>query len=158
MLVNKKYGLPKDYNPGVNKEAYEQLQKMQADAKALNLDLQLRSGYRSYSRQEELYNSYVQKDGEEKASTYSAKPGYSEHQTGLAFDVGLVDTSFANTSEAKWLDQNCHLYGFIIRYPQGKTDITGYIYEPWHIRYLGVEVSTKVKESGLSLEEYLNVN
>ena len=107
---------------------------------------------------ETIPNNYVKKDGEEKAGTYSAKPGHSEHQTGLAFDVGLVDSSFADTESSKWLEQNCHLYGFIIRYPKGKTDITGYIYEPWHVRYLGVSIATKVKESGLTLEEYLGVN
>ena len=131
---------------------------MQADAKALGLDLSLISGYRSYNTQKELYNKYVKKDGEEVANTYSAKPGHSEHQTGLAFDIGSVDRSFANTSEAKWIEENAHLYGFIVRYPNGKTDITGYIYEPWHVRYLGKETAKKVWESGLTLEEYLGLN
>lgn len=158
LLVNKKYSLPKDYNPNVNDEALSALKNMQADSKALGLNLQLVSGYRSYKTQENLYNKYVKKDGEKKASTYSAKPGHSEHQTGLAFDVGSTDRSFEGTSEVKWLEENAHLYGFIIRYPKGKTDVTGYIYEPWHIRYLGKETAKKVKESGLSLEEYLGVN
>lgn len=158
LLVNKTYGLPKDYDPKVNKEAKKALESMQADAKVLGLKLPLVSGYRSYITQENLYNKYVKKDGEETASTYSAKPGHSEHQTGLAFDLGSVDRSFANTDEAKWLEENAHIYGFIIRYPKGKTDITGYIYEPWHVRYLGKDVAKKVKESGLTLEEYLGVN
>lgn len=157
LLVNKKYSLPKDYDPGVNKEALKQLKKMQADASALGLDLSLISGYRSYKKQTKLYNSYVKQDGEEKASMYSAKPGHSEHQTGLAFDIGSVDDSFKNTNEAKWIEENAHLYGFIVRYPKNKTDITGYIYEPWHVRYLGIDTATKVKESGLCLEEYLEV-
>lgn len=157
LLVNKKYSLPKDYDPGVNKEALKQLKKMQADASALGLDLSLISGYRSYKKQTKLYNSYVKQDGEEKASMYSAKPGHSEHQTGLAFDIGKVEDSFKNTNEAKWIEENAHLYGFIVRYPKNKTDITGYIYEPWHVRYLGIDTATKVKESGLCLEEYLEV-
>lgn len=157
LLVNKTYGLPKDYDPKVNKEAKKALENMQADAKVLGLKLPLVSGYRSYTTQENLYNKYVKKDGEAEANTYSAKPGHSEHQTGLAFDVGSVDRSFANTDEAKWLEENAHLYGFIVRYPKEKTDITGYIYEPWHIRYLGKENAKEVWESGLTLEEYLGI-
>lgn len=158
LLVNKTYHLPKNYDPKVNKEALKNLKKMQADAKALGLNIPLVSGYRSYETQEKLYNKYVKKDGENKANTYSAKPGESEHQTGLAFDIGSVDRSFANTIEAKWLAENAYLYGFIIRYPKGKTDITGYIYEPWHVRYLGEKKAKDVYLSGLTLEEYLGVN
>lgn len=158
LVVNKKYGLPKNYDPKVNKEALKSLKLMQADAKTLNLDLSLISGYRSYSTQEELYNKYVSIDGEEKANTYSAKPGFSEHQTGLSFDVGRVDSSFSNTDAAKWLEENAYIYGFIIRYPKDKIDITGYIYEPWHIRYLGKSLAKKVWDSKLTLEEYLNIN
>lgn len=158
IVVNKTYSLPKDYDPKVNKDALKALKLMQADAKALGLDLSLISGYRSYDTQKKLYNKYVKKDGEEVANTYSAKPGHSEHQTGLAFDIGSVDRSFANTSEAKWIEENAHLYGFIVRYPNNKTDITGYIYEPWHVRYLGKETAKKVWESGLTLEEYLGLN
>lgn len=158
LLVNKEYALPKDYDPKVNKEAYKALEKMQKDAFVLGLDLSLVSGYRSYETQEDLFEKYKEKDGEEIANTYSAKPGHSEHQTGLAFDIGSVDRSFANTTEAKWIEENAHLYGFIVRYPKGKTDVTGYIYEPWHVRYLGVDTATKVKESGLTLEEYLGIN
>ena len=157
LIVNKDYGLPKEYNPGLNDEAYEALKLMQSDAKALNLNLDLVSGYRSYDTQEKLYNKYVKKDGEEIASTYSAQPGHSEHQTGLAFDVGSVSEEFADTEDGKWLAENAHLYGFIIRYPKDKSHITGYIYEPWHIRYLGVDIATKVKKSGLTLEEYLKI-
>lgn len=158
LIVNKNYSLPKDYNPGVNKEALKKLKEMQSDAKVLGLDLTLVSGYRSYETQEKLYNKYVKKDGEEKANTYSAKPGHSEHQTGLSFDIGSVSRSFENTKEAKWIEQNAHLYGFIVRYPKDKTNITGYIYEPWHVRYLGIDTSTKIKQSNLTLEEYLGIN
>lgn len=158
LIVNKNYALPKNYDPKVNQEALSALKKMQADASVIGLNLPLVSGYRSYSTQQSLYNKYVKKDGEEVASTYSAKPGHSEHQTGLAFDIGSVDRSFANTNEAKWIEENAHLYGFIVRYPKDKTNITGYIYEPWHVRYLGVDVATKVKKSGLTLEEYLGIN
>lgn len=158
LLVNKTYGLPKTYDPKVNSEALSALKQMQADAKALGLNIPLVSGYRSYETQEKLYNKYVKKDGEKKANTYSAKPGESEHQTGLAFDIGSVDRSFANTIEAKWIEENAYLYGFIIRYPKGKTDITGYIYEPWHVRYLGEKKAKDVYLSGLTLEEYLGVN
>lgn len=158
LIVNKKYSVPKDYNPDVNKEALDALKNMQADASVLGYDLSLLSGFRSYQTQETLYNNYVKKDGKEKADTYSAKPGYSEHQTGLAFDVGSLSSSFGNTPAGKWLEENCHLYGFIIRYPKDKIDITGYVYEPWHIRYLGVSNATKVKQSNLTLEEYLKIN
>lgn len=158
LLVNKTYHLPKNYDPKVNKEALKNLKKMQADAKALGLNIPLVSGYRSYETQEKLYNKYVKKDGENKANTYSAKPGESEHQTGLAFDIGSVDRSFANTVEAKWLAENAYLYGFIIRYPKDKTNVTGYIYEPWHVRYLGEKKAKDVYLSGLTLEEYLGVN
>ena len=127
---------------------------MQADAKALGLNIPLVSGYRSYETQENLYNKYVKKDGEKKANTYSAKPGESEHQTGLAFDIGSVDRSFANTIEAKWLAENAYLYGFIIRYPKDKEEITGYNYEPWHLRYVGQELAKYLKKNNLTLEEY----
>ena len=157
LVVNKEYGLPKGYDPKVNNEALENLKIMQADAKVLNLNIPLVSGYRSYATQEALYNKYVKKDGEAVANTYSAKPGFSEHQTGLAFDIGSVSRTFEGTAEAKWIEENAHLYGFIVRYPKGKTDITGYIYEPWHVRYLGKKVASKVKQSGLTLEEYLGL-
>ena len=158
LLVNKKYKLPKDYNPGINQTAYKALSALQADAKALGFDMSLLSGFRSYSRQTVLYNNYVKKDGQAKADTYSARPGTSEHQTGLAFDVGQLKYTFGDTPAGKWLAQNCHLYGFIIRYPKGKTHITGYVYEPWHIRYVGKEHATKIMNNNLTLEEYLGVN
>ncbi len=158
LLVNKKYGVPKTYDPGVNEEALKKVKEMQKDAEVLGLSLPIVSSYRSYKTQEKLHASYAKRDGEEKASTYSALAGHSEHQTGLAFDLGSTDSSFQYTKEAKWLAENAHLYGFIIRYPKDKTDITGYVYEAWHVRYLGKDLAYKVWQSGLTLEEYLGVN
>jgi D-alanyl-D-alanine carboxypeptidase len=162
LIVNKTYGLPANYNPGEDSEAVAQLNKMIKGAKEeIGKKIMSVSGFRSYDYQKGLYNRYVKRDGEKKASMYSAKPGHSEHQTGLAFDIGGVDKkhwatdSFADTEEAKWLKDNAHRYGFILRYPKGKTDITGYKYEPWHFRYIGVEHATKVYENNLTLEEYL---
>jgi LAS superfamily LD-carboxypeptidase LdcB len=115
------------------------------------------SGFRSYSTQNTLYNKYVARDGKAEADRYSARPGHSEHQTGLAFDLNSLDQSFENTKEGKWLAENCWKYGFIIRYPKGKESVTGYMFEPWHVRYLGKEVAKKVYESGKCLEEYLGI-
>ena len=130
---------------------------MQKAAEKDNIKLWITSGFRSYSLQTSLYNNYVLKDGKEKADTYSARPGHSEHQTGLAMDLNIVDSSFEGTKEAIWIADNCYKYGFIIRYPKGKEEITGYKYEPWHVRYLGKELSEKVYKSGKTLEEYLNI-
>lgn len=157
LIVNKKYSIPSNYGSGVDKEAYAKLQELQSSAKKAGYTIKLCSGYRSYASQKKIYNNYVRVYGQKSTDTFSAKPGHSEHQTGLAFDVGKIDDNFGNTKEGKWLAQNAHLYGFIIRYPNGKQAITGYKYEPWHIRYLGVEIATKVYESGLSLEEYLGI-
>lgn len=115
------------------------------------------SGYRSYDYQTSLYNNYVAIDGEDAANRYSAKPGYSEHQTGLAFDIGELNYQFGETPAGIWLAQHAHEYGFIIRYPQGKENVTGYMYEPWHVRYLGDQASS-VYASGLTLEEYLGAS
>lgn len=157
LLVNKEYALPQDYGDGEDATAYQALLKLQQGARWAGYSMSLMSGFRSFETQDELYNDYVKADGVEVANTYSAWPGHSEHQTGLAFDVGWVDLQFANTGAGKWLANHAHEYGFIIRYPQGKESITGYQYEPWHIRYLGVDLATKVYESGLCLEEYLGV-
>lgn len=158
LLVNKKYHLPYNYNPGVNGEAYSALTRLQHDASSNGYSLPLLSGFRSYETQKYLFNSYVKKDGVEKASTYSARPGESEHQTGLAFDVGMISDNFGNTSSGIWLRDNAHKYGFIIRYLKGKENITGYKYEPWHIRYVGENVATEIYNMGVTLEEYLGVN
>lgn len=158
LVVNKTYGLPADYNPGENPEARAAFDRMAGAARAEGLNIFIASGFRSYDHQTRTYSRYVYYDGQANADTYSARPGYSEHQTGLAFDMNSVDDSFAGTPEAIWVSQHCHEYGFIVRYPQGKEEITGYQYEPWHVRYLGVETATAVYESGLTLEEYLGID
>ncbi len=162
LIANKTYSLPKSYAPGMDETAYEHLSKMFTDAKAAGLTLRVASSYRSYVDQYIIYNDYVARDGQAAADTYSARPGHSEHQSGLAFDLkspaydGLTLT-FADTPEGIWVAEHCHEYGFIIRYPKGKEEITGYMYEPWHIRYLGVDTATEVFESGLCLEEFLGI-
>ena len=158
LIVNKTYPLPQNYNPGVNPEAKAALDKMFAAAKAeQSLKMWVCSGFRSYTVQKSLYNSYVRRDGAKAADRYSARPGYSEHQTGLAFDINYADYRFKNTAEAKWLAANAYKYGFILRYPEGKESITGYMYEPWHYRYVGVESAKKIFDSGLTLEEYFGI-
>lgn len=156
LIVNKKYSLPANYNPGVDQTASDALKQLQQAASTAGHNIPLISGFRSYSRQQTLYNNYVARDGQALADTYSARPGHSEHQTGLAFDVGKLDDNYGSTPAGIWLKENCHKYGFIIRYPKGKESITGYQYEPWHIRYLGVEHATKIMNQNITLEEYLN--
>lgn len=157
LVVNKTYALPADYAPGVNAEAQAAFDEMQAAAAEEGLNIYISSGYRSYDYQAGLYQRYVDKDGKEEADRYSARPGHSEHQTGLAFDLNSIDNSFADTKEGKWILRNCYKYGFIIRYPADKEDVTGYMWEPWHIRYLGKETAQAVYDSGLCLEEYLGI-
>ncbi|RUS46160.1 D-alanyl-D-alanine carboxypeptidase family protein [Cohnella sp. AR92] len=178
-LVNKKHPLDKAYvpedlvpvdvptvldNPEVNqlrKEAAAALSKMFDAASEDGVKLYARSGYRSYKTQEALFASYSAREGEEAANRYSARAGQSEHQTGLAMDVTSesvsfqLDEAFGETTEGRWLAEHAHEYGFIIRYPQGKEDITGYIYEPWHVRFLGVRLAASVYESGLTYEEFV---
>lgn len=157
LVVNKTYPLPASYAPGWETEASGPLWEMIAAAKKEGIKLWMTSGYRSYYDQQYIYNGYVKRDGQEKADTYSARPGHSEHQTGLAYDLNDLDWNFGETPEGMWIAENCHKYGFILRYPEGKEKITGYKYEPWHIRYLGVEKATEIFESGLCLEEFLNI-
>lgn len=158
LIVNKTYSLPRDYDPGsLSVDVKNAFDEMQNVAKNDNIKLWIASGYRSYSLQTNLYNSYVLKDGKAKADTYSARPGHSEHQTGLAMDLNIIDSSFEGTPEAIWIEKNCYKYGFIIRYPKGKEEITGYKYEPWHVRYLGKKLAEKVYNTGKTLEEYLNI-
>ena len=156
LIVNKKYSIPNDFKAD-DTEALKALKEIQEAAKKENLSLPLKSGYRSYSTQAALYNRYLTNKGKVYADGISARAGHSEHQTGLAFDVGYVAESFGNTAAGKWLEANCHKYGFIIRYPKYKELVTGYNYEPWHIRYVGVEVATEIMEKNLTLEEYLGV-
>lgn len=157
LLVNKNHPIPASYAPGLNKIVWEAFMDLKDGAAIEGHDIQLLSGYRSYTTQQNLYNNYVATYGQEEADTFSARPGTSEHQTGLAMDVGWIDDAYGDTASGKWLAENCHKYGFIIRYPKGKEGITGYKYEPWHIRYLGVDIATDVYRSGLCLEEYLGV-
>lgn len=158
MIVNKTYSLPKDYNPGLQKVYKDAFTQMQSAAKLDNINLFIASGFRSYDNQVKIYNAYVKEDGKEKADTYSARPGYSEHQSGLAADINTAASWFDDTQEAKWLKQNCYKYGFIIRYPKGEEKYTGYKYESWHLRYVGKKLAKKIHDNNdISLEHYFNI-
>ena len=156
LIVNKTYALPSNYNKGVDATANQALINLQNAASEAGYNIPLLSGFRSYETQQTLYNNYVARDGVALADTYSARPGHSEHQTGLAFDVGKIDNGYGDTDEGKWLATHAHEYGFIIRYLKGKEDITGYMYEPWHIRYVG-SVATNIYQANITLEEYLGL-
>ena len=141
----------------VEKTTYEAFIKMYNGAKEVGLNLYAASPYRSYHTQLGLYNNYVNRDGKALADTYSARAGFSEHQTGLAIDIvrrGGSLGEFEYTGEFKWLSQNAHKYGFILRYPKGKEWITGYQYESWHYRYVGVEAATQIYNKNITFEEY----
>lgn len=179
ILVNKDHGLGKDYHPkdlvkvkstaSDRQEQYQKLRKAAAAAfnrltkaaKKQGYTIKLTSGFRPYSYQKALYNQYIKEDGKNRAEQYSAKPGYSEHQTGLVADVSSPSVNYnlvqayGTTEEGKWLAKNAHKYGFIIRYLKGKEDITGYEYEPWHLRYVGKDAAREIHKQGLTLEEYL---
>lgn len=182
-LVNKQYALPEDYAPAdlvrpnvpfsfgnedyekayLRKEAAEKLEEMFAAAREDGIELFAVSGYRSYQRQAQLFDIEVDKVGREAAELVVAYPGNSEHQSGLAMDISgrsvgftLVE-EFADTPEGQWLAENAHKYGFILRYPKGKENITGYKYEPWHFRYVGEEVAAIIYEKGITLEEYFEI-
>ena len=167
LVVNKSYDLPSSYNPGGLLSSFNSAFATMRDAAANEgISLVVGSGFRSYSTQNGLYNRYASRDGYAAADTYSARPGHSEHQTGLAADIKgadgnlYLDQRWINTAEGQWLNNNCYKYGFIIRYPSGKESITGYIYEPWHIRYVGVDVATQLYNGGswITLEEYLGID
>ena len=155
--------MPSSFSPGVNPEANAALKRMTSDAARVGIELNMFSGYRTYARQKQLYDNAVKKDGRLIAETYSMRPGYSEHQTGLAFDIGGRDSSlwmsasFGNTREGKWLKVNGPSYGFILRYPKEKEHVTGIKYEPWHFRYIGKDLARKVTDSGKCLDEYFDV-
>lgn len=164
LIASKKYPLPNTYAPGESKEAREAFENMAAEARLSSYELVAFSTYRSFDYQTQLYERYVNNDGQEAADRYSARPGYSEHQTGLSFDIGekhfeqhFARESFGETEAGKWIAANAHKYGFIMRFPNGKEKITGYIYEPWHFRYVGVELAVEIYEAGTTLEEYLNI-
>jgi zinc D-Ala-D-Ala carboxypeptidase len=165
VLVNKQHPLPKNYTPGENKQARSAFTRWQRAAKKAGYSMTAFSTYRSFTYQQTLYNRYVAQDGKKAADRYSARPGYSEHQTGLAFDIGnptqtkhYASQSFGTTATGKWAAKTAHRYGFIMRYPKGKTHITGYMYEPWHFRYVGKSRATKIYNKQLTLEQYLNVD
>lgn len=174
VLVNKNNQLQSSYIPSdlesislrfankdkcLKKEAKEAFEKLSSEASALGYRIVAVSAYRDYSYQNELFNYYVKEKGLEYALNCSAKPGHSEHQTGLAVDVEGENKDYDNfedTKEFNWMKDNAHRFGFILRYPKGKEDITGFKYEPWHYRYVGVEIATEIYNKNITLEEYLN--
>ena len=179
VVVNKYHAVSKNYKPKdlvtiddrygtwknmeLKSEAYEAYKKLYKDAAAQGFELKLCSAMRTYETQKTLYTNAVKNKGRETANIRSAYPGRSEHHTGLAIDVtsasmgwGLTQ-DFADYPDGQWINEHCQEYGFIIRYPKGKTDITGYAYEPWHLRYVGVDAATYIMENGLTLEEYMGV-
>lgn len=173
ILVNKYHKLPDDYEPDdlidlsyksgnytykLRKEAALAFEKLSSAALIENVIFYPYSAYRSYETQNILYTRYKERDGEEAADTYSARPGHSEHQLGLAVDVrSNTLTSNLTASDYEWMLKNSYKYGFIIRYPKGKQHITQFIEEPWHLRYLGVDLATNVYESGLTYDEYYDL-
>lgn len=168
LIVNKTYSLPSSYGTSLTSTTKNAFNKMQAAAKLDGINIYIASGFRSYQTQNRLYNNYVARDGKAKADTYSARPGHSEHQSGLAFDIcshdldgqnACINSNFDNTNQAKWLAQNAYKYGFILRYPKGKTNETGYKYESWHFRYVGTDLSTKLYNNGdwLTMENYFGI-
>lgn len=164
LVASKEYPLPSNFAPGENKDARNAFEKLNAAALLDGFKFNAFSTYRSYDRQVGLYDAYVKRDGKEAADTYSARPGYSEHQTGLAFDIGAVgdeadfaDNRFGDTEAGKWLAKNAHKYGFIMRYPEGKEDVTGYMHESWHFRYVGKKIANEIYNKNETLEEYLGI-
>ena len=172
MLVNKFNYLDENYAPDdivkvsmqfaygdneIKKEVYEKFRSMYNDAKKEGLYLIITSSYRDYNFQKELWDSYANQKGDEWADSVSARAGYSEHQTGYTLDIVTYKanmSSFEKTDEFKWLQDNAYKYGFILRYPKDKEDITGYSYESWHYRYVGKDVATKIKKLGITIDEY----
>lgn len=160
LIANKTYTLPEwYYTGGLTWDTEQAFYQMQAAAANEGLSIYVVSGFRSYSDQNWIYNNYVARDGKAEADTYSARPGHSEHQSGLAFDLNMVDNSFEYTAEGQWLNSNAYKYGFILRYPKGKTNETGYIYEPWHFRYVGTDLAYKLYNNGdwITVEDYFGI-
>lgn len=166
VIVNKKRPLPPEYAPtdldgDVRREAAIKLKELYAAAQASGYSLYSVSGFRSYESQKLTYNSYVSRDGQANADTYSARPGHSEHQTGWGVDVGSgncdLDKCFGETPAGKWVAKNAHKHGFVIRYLKGKEQITGYQYEPWHLRYVGIELAGEINKTGQTLEEFFGL-
>lgn len=177
LLVNKTNGLSKDFIPEelvdtkseykegilINEEVLNAFRKLQNDAKVFNYSFDIESGYRSYDYQEKIYNELVKEKGFNYALRSVAKPGCSEHQTGLAIDICIykegkcyIEHDIEDFPETKWLHSNCHKYGFILRYPKDKEEITEYMYEPWHLRYVG-DIAPYIYNNDLTLEEYYDI-
>ncbi|MDO4376222.1 MAG: M15 family metallopeptidase [bacterium] len=173
MLVNKYNALSKDYevenltnisktysygdNKKLNKEAYDAFIDLAEDAKKEGYTILIVSSYRSYKDQEDVWKDYKASFGTRKADAYAARAGSSEHETGLAIDVADYydeNDKFEDTDSFKWMQANAHKYGYILRYPKGKENITGYSYEAWHYRYVGIETATKVYNEGITYDEY----
>lgn len=175
ILVNKENKLDNNYAPlnlvktkseykdniYLEEKTYEQFQKLQNEALKYGYQIDIASGYRDYNYQEKLFNELVLEKGYNYAYKYIAKPGHSEHQTGLALDIVIyeedksyIEHDIENLNATKWLHQNAHHYGFILRYPSDKEEITNYSYEPWHLRYVG-QLATYLYNNNLTLEEYL---
>lgn len=178
MIVSKRNPLPSTYRPAslrapsiklrgnasnlemqLRNESAEAVERLVSAAKEDGMDLMFVSGYRSYDLQKSVYDGNVARDGQANADKYSARPGHSEHQTGLAVDFGVgsrqceLEECFGDTSEGKWLVAHAADYGFVLRYPKNKEGIVGYNYEPWHFRYVGEGLAKSVNKSGLTLEE-----
>lgn len=166
LIANKTYTLPSSYGSGLTSATQNAFNKMKSDASKEGFNLYIGSGYRSYWDQQYIYNNYVKRDGQAQADTYSARAGHSEHQSGLAFDVcetgtkACISSGFDDTAPAKWMSDNCYKYGLILRYPKGKDSLTGYMYESWHFRYVGVNLATKLYNGGdwITVEEYYGID
>lgn len=183
VVVNKGRRLPPSYQPDdlitpnvplrflsssaemkLRAAAARDLEAMFLEAQNEGLELMLVSGYRSYSSQAAIYERNLRVDGPAKTDMTSARPGYSEHQTGLAVDIGTksrqceLETCFGDTAEGKWLASSAHEHGFIIRYDRGKSSLTGYAFEPWHLRYVGKELAAQLKNNRQSMEEFFNLS
>lgn len=183
VIVNKNHPLPSNYVPSdlvavnvpkhgdkaaeelvMRKEAGQALEHLVAGAKADGINLAEGSGYRSYALQKFYYDNYSAQSGQAEANKFSAQPGKSEHQTGLATDLAAVsgkcylEVCFAETPEGQWIAANAHKYGFSLRYLEGKEEITGYQFEPWHLRYVGKGLAAELQKTGQTLEEFFGVN
>jgi len=160
LIANKTYALPKSYAPGgLTGETSKAFNTMKSAAAQEGISIWVASGFRSYDLQNRLWTNRKNKNGIAFADAGTARPGHSEHQTGLAMDINMVDDAFENTAEGQWLFKNAYKYGFILRYPRGKTGETGYKYESWHYRYVGVDLATKLYNGGnwITLENYFGI-
>lgn len=181
VIVNKQNSIPISYVPNlavpdvrlrlsaneeqmqISSEIKSQVEELFSSASADGVELVFGSGYRSSNLQKQFYDSYVARDGIAAADTYSARPGHSEHQTGLAFDIttpeGIchLEICLQEAPQGRWVAENAHRYGFIIRYQKDKDNITGYQYEPWHLRYVGVELANEINNSKQTLEEFFEL-